>query len=350
MVDVFPIRNLGSAEHWGRTVESRLKNLALLRTGTDQSTAGLGRYSASSAQDLAKATQSISDLATAIENAILEFPLPFVITSGTSNWAVGGDWTTVATARVTVPADKSDVSLAAIADLFVAQEVGAGGGGFQWPFDPSFVTSEFGPRPPRPYHRGMDLSYGGMAGDPVPAAANGTVILSRYYDDWGNYVRIDHSDLTGIPGTWTGYAHLQSPSPLSPGDPVTQGQIIGQVGNTGYSTGNHLHFETALENVRINPRDFYATYGGSGGPAAPIAVQARVVIEGVASPGFDPGAAGFDPTGTVFKQLLRAVGGREFTGRAGKTLTVLAQVKSSSGPFDRLPENIAMLTIKGAIE
>lgn len=346
---VFPRRNLGSAEHWGRVVEQRLSSLALLDTRAKQSTAGLGRYSAAYAQDLGNAASDISDLAGRIENAILEFPAPYVVTSATSDWAVGGGWTTVASAKVTVPDDKGDVTLSALADFFVSQDVGAPGQAFEWPFDLAYVTSEFGPRPPLPYHRGIDFSYGGITGDPIPAAADGVVILNRYYDDWGNYVRIGHEDITGIPGTWTGYAHLQSPSPIPQGTPVARGQIIGQVGTTGFSTGAHLHFETALENTRINPREFFAQYGGTS-PSAPIAVQCRLVVDGVPSQGFDPGAAGFSSDGTVFKQILRAISGGDFTGKAGGSITVNAQIRTGTDPLERRAENLATLTINGAVE
>lgn len=343
MSDVFPVRNLGPAEHWGRTVESRLKNLALLRKGTDQSTAGLGRYSASSAQDIANAAQEISDLATTVENAILVFPRPYVTTDSNTDWAVGAAWTTVATARVEVPQDKDKITVTALADLYTLQEAGPETADFDWPFSLEFVTSEFGPRPPRPYHRGIDFSYGGIEGDPIPAAAAGTVILNNYYDDWGNYIRIRHDDLTGVNDTWTGYAHLQSPSPLPVGSTVTKGQIIGQVGTTGYSSGPHLHFETALENERIDPRQFFDIFGGST-PGAAIATQGRVVIDGEASRAYDP------PQGAGFKQAIRAMYSRTLTGKAGKTVAVQAQIRTGSNPLDRRPENIAVLTIKGAIE
>lgn len=343
MSDVFPVRNLGSAEHWGRIVEARLKNLFLLRTGNDQSAAGLGRYSASSAQDIANAAQDISELATTIENAILLFPRPYVVTNAATNWAVGADWSTVATTRVDVPQDKSQITVTALADLDTVQEAGGVTADFEWPFSLEFVTSEFGPRPPLPFHRGIDFSYGGISGDPIPAAADGTVIISRYYDDWGNYVRVRHDDLTGVDGTWTGYAHLQSPSPLSVGDTVTKGQIIGQVGTTGFSTGPHLHFETALENERINPRQFFDIFGGSTSAAA-IPTQARVVIDGVASRTFDP------PQGAGYRQAIRAMFSRTLTGKGGKTVTVTAQIRTAANVIDRRPENVAVLTIKGAIE
>ncbi len=87
-------------------------------------------------------------------------------------------------------------------------------------------------------YNGVDL--GASAGTPVKAAAAGEVIISRstgWNGGYGQYVVVKHPN-----GTQTLYAHLSSNSVVA-GTKVAQGQTVGAVGNTGRSTGNHLHFE-----------------------------------------------------------------------------------------------------------
>ena len=87
-------------------------------------------------------------------------------------------------------------------------------------------------------HNGVDL--GAPTGTSVMAAAEGTVLLARsggYNGGYGSYIVIKHKN-----GTQTLYAHLSRVS-VSSGQSVNQGQMIGAVGNTGRSTGPHLHFE-----------------------------------------------------------------------------------------------------------
>ena len=87
-------------------------------------------------------------------------------------------------------------------------------------------------------HNGID--FGAKRGSPIHAAAGGTVIIARnsgWNGGYGNYVVITHNN-----GTQTLYAHLTN-AIVSSGQSVSQGQVIGYAGNTGKSTGNHLHFE-----------------------------------------------------------------------------------------------------------
>lgn len=87
-------------------------------------------------------------------------------------------------------------------------------------------------------HNGVD--FGGPIGSSIKAAASGTVTVAReggYNGGYGSYVVISHSN-----GTQTLYAHMSSVA-VSVGQSVSQGQYIGAVGNTGKSTGPHLHFE-----------------------------------------------------------------------------------------------------------
>jgi murein DD-endopeptidase MepM/ murein hydrolase activator NlpD len=97
-------------------------------------------------------------------------------------------------------------------------------------------------------HTGIDLSA--SVGTPVRAAANGIVYRASPYHGYGNYINIKHT-----PGISTAYAHLSRISVRS-GQHVQQGQIIGYVGNTGRSTGNHLHYEVLSNGHPINPLSF----------------------------------------------------------------------------------------------
>jgi murein DD-endopeptidase MepM/ murein hydrolase activator NlpD len=89
----------------------------------------------------------------------------------------------------------------------------------------------------KPGHRGVDLAA--PTGTPIYAAASGTAIIARmgYNGGFGNYVVIQHGN-----GTKTLYAHM-SKLGTTPGAKVSQGQVIGYVGNTGNSRGAHLHIE-----------------------------------------------------------------------------------------------------------
>ncbi|MGI8422100.1 MAG: M23 family metallopeptidase [Gaiellaceae bacterium] len=80
----------------------------------------------------------------------------------------------------------------------------------------------------------MDIGAG--MGTPIHAAASGTVVLAAYDGGYGNFVVIDHGN-----GLATAYAH-QSQIAVSVDEQVSQGQVIGYVGSTGFSTGPHLHF------------------------------------------------------------------------------------------------------------
>lgn len=84
-------------------------------------------------------------------------------------------------------------------------------------------------------HRGYDIAC--AAGTPILACANGTVITAGYHSSWGNYIVVDHGN-----GYTTLYAHC-SALLVGAGQYVEQGQTIGLVGSTGFSTGPHLHLE-----------------------------------------------------------------------------------------------------------
>jgi murein DD-endopeptidase MepM/ murein hydrolase activator NlpD len=106
------------------------------------------------------------------------------------------------------------------------------------------VTSDFGPRRYR-YHYGIDIKL--ATGDTVFAAFDGVVRIAKYSKTYGNVILIRHYN-----GLETLYAHL-SKIDASVGDEVITGQAIGLGGNTGRSTGSHLHFEVRYKGEPINP-------------------------------------------------------------------------------------------------
>lgn len=94
-------------------------------------------------------------------------------------------------------------------------------------------------------HNGLDI--GASYGTPIVAAQAGEVISAQYHWSWGNNVLIWHNETFS-----TRYAHMSSIA-VSAGQYVEQGQIIGYVGSTGDSTGNHLHFEVYYGGSRVDP-------------------------------------------------------------------------------------------------
>lgn len=119
-----------------------------------------------------------------------------------------------------------------------------------WPTDSRKVTSLFGARKDpftkrSTYHSGLDI--GGDRGDPIYAAADGIVTLSDRDRIHGNNISIDHGR-----GLQTRYLHL-SKRLVDVGVTVKKGQIIGELGNTGRSTGPHLHYEVSVNGVDVDP-------------------------------------------------------------------------------------------------
>ncbi len=128
------------------------------------------------------------------------------------------------------------------------------GGGMAWPSASLFqVTCPYGSRfGGSDFHTGIDISGGGAYGSPVLAANSGTVKVANtaVTSGWGygKYVIIDHGG-----GIQTLYGHMSALS-VSVGDVVAQGQKIGEVGSTGWSTGPHIHFEIRVNNKAVNPQ------------------------------------------------------------------------------------------------
>lgn len=120
------------------------------------------------------------------------------------------------------------------------------------------VTSGFGYRPNVVPHDHFGIDLASSCGDTVRAATTGVVTFSGWTTGgWGNRIIIAHAD-----GSKTGYAHMQMGSLLvEAGDTVEAGQPIGEEGNTGVGTGCHLHFETFINGIRINPVPFMSERG-----------------------------------------------------------------------------------------
>ena len=144
-------------------------------------------------------------------------------------------------------------------EQWVRENASSGSGqcaeGFIWPLPSAGrVTTEFGGTQNvngiiSTGHKGIDIAIAG--GTPIYAAHNGTVAATTGHSSYGNVVMIDNGD-----GISTLYAHMQTAAIVSVGQTVTQGQVIGYVGSTGNSSGNHLHFEVRVNGVRQNPRNY----------------------------------------------------------------------------------------------
>ncbi len=126
-----------------------------------------------------------------------------------------------------------------------------------WPCPSSYtISSHFSPNRLDPVtgsyysaHKGMDIAA--PTGSTVVAAASGLVTAAGYSASMGNYVVISHGD-----GITTRYYH-NSKLVVSAGQAVKTGDVISYVGSTGWSTGPHLHFEVRVNDVPVNPYQFY---------------------------------------------------------------------------------------------
>ena len=125
---------------------------------------------------------------------------------------------------------------------------------FIWPTTGYTVSSKWGYRThpifgTQKFHAGIDIAV--SAGEPIYAAASGTVVTAVYSSSYGNYVMIDHGN-----GYYTLYAHMTQYI-VTNGQSVSQGDVIGYVGSTGWSTGPHLHYEVRVNGSTIDPESCY---------------------------------------------------------------------------------------------
>lgn len=133
-------------------------------------------------------------------------------------------------------------------------------GALAWPLPQTFsISSPFGYREDPftgeiDYHNGTDIAA--PNGTQILAAAAGTVTIANGIDPWGGsygyHIKIDHGN-----GLETLYAHCSAIC-VTPGQQVQQGEVIGFVGSTGNSTGNHLHFEVWVSGERTDAMSFFS--------------------------------------------------------------------------------------------
>jgi len=124
-------------------------------------------------------------------------------------------------------------------------------GSFTWPLndgDYFLITDRFDEWRYDHNHAALDIA--GFYGTPILVCDSGEVIEAGWGDSYGYYILVQHSDRC-----CTRYAHL-SAIEVNVGDEVYQGQEIGLMGSTGYSTGTHLHLEVLIDGEKCNPEDF----------------------------------------------------------------------------------------------
>lgn len=137
-----------------------------------------------------------------------------------------------------------------------------------WPVDDNKITSDFGYRPApcgqcSTNHQGID--FANKIGTPVYASLDGVVSRIEYAGEYGLHIYIKHiARINNETQNWTTvYAHL---NPNSVADNVFVGSLvkggtqIAEIGNTGLSTGPHLHFELRIENKKVDPEKYLRLY------------------------------------------------------------------------------------------
>lgn len=137
-----------------------------------------------------------------------------------------------------------------------SESYAGGDGPFLLPVGSARISSPFGPRThpitgeKGKVHTGIDFAV--STGTSVHAADSGTVILSEWWSGYGYCVIVDHGG-----GVWTLYGHLRKGGlKVSNGDRVNRGDVIAESGNTGNSTGPHLHFEVRIDGKPVNPMPY----------------------------------------------------------------------------------------------
>jgi murein DD-endopeptidase MepM/ murein hydrolase activator NlpD len=126
-------------------------------------------------------------------------------------------------------------------------------GMFTMPVSMARITSSFGMRfhPLLGFtrmHKGIDI--GTAWGTPIHAPADGTITFAGRSGGYGNFIKLSHGG-----GIETHYGHL-SRFATRPGQHVSRGEVIGYSGNSGMSTGPHLHWEVLRGGIAVNPRGF----------------------------------------------------------------------------------------------
>lgn len=147
-------------------------------------------------------------------------------------------------------ADAAEAAAAA-AKQIAGRSVIVGSGQYAHPCPAyTYISSTFGWRSfDNAFHKGVD--FAAPSGTPIYSVEAGTVIVSGYSSSGGNWVVISHGN-----GVTTKYMHMVSTPYVRAGQYVTKGQNIGGVGTTGYSTGNHLHFQIEINGTAVDPLDY----------------------------------------------------------------------------------------------
>lgn len=170
-----------------------------------------------------------------------------------ATWASGSAASVQQVLQATTPAESQAVAEAAVAAAAAkaAEEAAAKAAeeaARTWhvPVGVYYISSPFGEMRYSGPHIGLD--FAGNNGVPVVAARHGVVTGAGWEGGYGFVVTVDHGD-----GHATKYAHLASQPIVAVGQQVVGGQQLGNVGNTGDSTGPHLHFEVLLHGQPIDP-------------------------------------------------------------------------------------------------
>ncbi len=148
--------------------------------------------------------------------------------------------------EVVVAEPVTEVVSKGTAAIKISSRAANSSGVLSWPKSGK-ISSPYGTRS-RGFHSGIDITA--RTGDPIYASAGGKVVLSSWYYGYGNCVVVDHGN-----GMKTRYAHLSGYN-CKVGDQVVRGQQIGRAGNTGNSTGPHLHFEVIVNGSTKNPVNY----------------------------------------------------------------------------------------------
>jgi murein DD-endopeptidase MepM/ murein hydrolase activator NlpD len=155
--------------------------------------------------------------------------------------------------------------------------VGNLGSNFGWRIDPFTGRTAL--------HTGLDFQA--TVGTPILAAAGGVVVTQEFHPEYGNMIEVDHGkDLI------TRYAHT-SRVYVKKGDLIKRGQRIADVGNTGRSTGPHLHFEVLVRGVPQDPQKFLTA--GRNLPVQQVAMAAPATTTGPTAPPVAPATAQAQP-------------------------------------------------------
>lgn len=148
--------------------------------------------------------------------------------------------------EIKIPINNPEETPRVVAVAAVSKEKSRGANLFSWPLL-GVITSNYGPRKSG-YHHGLDIAE--STGTPIKAAKSGKVIFSGWRSVYGYAVIIDHGN-----DTQTLYGHA-SKLLVKKGQYVYKGQIIAKVGNTGRTTGPHLHFEVRVNGKTVNPKRY----------------------------------------------------------------------------------------------